>query len=146
MIKEIEKTMVPVADNEYPYEMLAKKILYKTASPAIGCFKGWLPRANSWGGPRTFGSASCMEHCAGKGFAYAGLTLGGICDCGEKYETMKETEMEKGCNVQCAKFPEPCGKGANTLIYNSGGGGDGGGGKIDLYQEAKDEESTMCDG
>jgi len=146
LVETVQETMVPVGENEYPYEQLVNKVLYKTKTAYVGCHGGYLP-PGMWGSNRDITKESCKKKCSGKGHKYFGLTLGGVCDCGDGLPPRGEVDEEM-CQVPCFGDPSSfCGKGSNTAVYNAAGGDeDAAPSKIDMYANVKEDATTMCSG
>ncbi|GFN91402.1 wsc domain-containing protein 1 [Plakobranchus ocellatus] len=62
----------------------------------------------------------CMDRCFERGYAYAGLKSGTICECEQLYNP--STSLSKSeCNVPCSGDPgQTCGGQGNTEVYTTG--------------------------
>ncbi len=87
----------------------------------MGCFKdsnnpfdldGYLERSNQNSPQR------CIQTCAAKGFAYAGVQYGQSCVCGNRYGTQGQSNS---CNMACTGDSKTVCGGANAnSVYSTG--------------------------
>jgi hypothetical protein len=145
LVKNVVDNMVPVGENEYPYEQLVEKIVYKTHSDnSVGCYSSYL---RHWGHSLDITKEYCHEYCGGKGHKYFALAAGGYCDCGDELDGMEPVEHDPRCNMACPGEPtQKCGTGGASLVFECAATGAGAEGKLDLYQTAHEEATSMCDG
>ncbi|GFR70423.1 WSC domain-containing protein 2 [Elysia marginata] len=62
----------------------------------------------------------CMDRCFLRGYAYAGLTSGTICECEQLYNTGEALALSE-CNVPCSGDPsQMCGGPGKTEVYTTG--------------------------
>ncbi|RUS89299.1 hypothetical protein EGW08_002906 [Elysia chlorotica] len=62
----------------------------------------------------------CMDRCFMRGYAYAGLTSGTICECEQLYNPIEALDRAE-CNVPCSGDPDQtCGGGGKTEVYTTG--------------------------
>ncbi|KAK3792936.1 hypothetical protein RRG08_064199, partial [Elysia crispata] len=62
----------------------------------------------------------CMDRCFMRGYAYAGLTSGTICECEQLYNTGEALSMSE-CHVPCSGDPDQtCGGPGKTEVYTTG--------------------------
>jgi hypothetical protein len=60
---------------------------------------------------------ACAQHCASRGFAYAGLQFGNQCFCGNTYGKYG-ADIDSECNMPCAGDPrQMCGATWHNAIY-----------------------------
>merc|ERR1712048_1216479 len=60
----------------------------------------------------------CLDKCARKKFAYAGLQAGGWCLCGNSYGMYGQVDQSQ-CNQKCSDGKNFCGAGWRNIVYRS---------------------------
>jgi len=85
----------------------------------LGCWRDANDRAMELSVGNGYGIYSCVGHCRGKGYAYAGVQWHDQCQCGNSYNKHGQTG-ESECNTACIVGSGMCGGSWRISVYTTG--------------------------